>query len=146
MTSNSNGVTERTRVHVECPHIIQKLPIDLTTKYKKLGTDYCQGMAITTDWPGTIRHDASPFSRYWSARNLSSAQVCLDQKKKKIHRAEVEQIKRVILGLVYHLLVTEIRAPTPDQKGIVDERGGVSNTRGWNISAGLQEGCGEIAR
>jgi hypothetical protein len=30
----------RTRVQVECPHIIQKLPVVLTTEDEELGTDH----------------------------------------------------------------------------------------------------------
>jgi hypothetical protein len=55
---------KRTSVQVECPHIIQELPIDLTTKDKELGTDHRDRMAITTGGPGTINQDAGPLPRY----------------------------------------------------------------------------------
>jgi len=50
------------RVQVECPHIIQELPVYLTAEDKELGTDHCDGMAITTDRPGTVGYDAGPLS------------------------------------------------------------------------------------
>ena len=53
----------RTRVQVECPHIIQE-PIDPTTENEELGTDHRHGMAGMTDGPGTIDHYAGPLSRY----------------------------------------------------------------------------------
>jgi len=55
----------RTRVHIECPHIIEKiLPVDPTTKDKELGTDHCHGMVVTTAGSGAIGHGARPLSRY----------------------------------------------------------------------------------
>jgi hypothetical protein len=56
----------RTRVQIECPHIIEKIPVDLTTKDEKLGTDHCHGMVVTTAGSGAIDHDPGPLSRYWS--------------------------------------------------------------------------------
>jgi hypothetical protein len=53
---------KRTRVQVEPPHIIQELPVDLTTEDEELGTDHRHGMAVTTNRPGTIDHDAGPLS------------------------------------------------------------------------------------
>jgi hypothetical protein len=58
----------RTRVQIECPHIIQKLLSGPTTEDEEPGTDHRHGMVVTTDGPGTIDHDAGPLSRYWSAR------------------------------------------------------------------------------
>jgi len=55
-------VGKRTRVQVERPHIIQELPVDLTTEDEELGTDHRYGMAITTNRPRTIDHDAGPLS------------------------------------------------------------------------------------
>jgi hypothetical protein len=68
---------KRTSVQVECPHIIQELPVDLTTKDEELGTDHRHGMAVTTDGPRTIGHDAGPLSRYWSARNSNQLEPVL---------------------------------------------------------------------
>jgi hypothetical protein len=59
---------DRTRVEIECPHIIRKLSVGLTTEDEELGSNHRHGMAITTDGPGTIDHDAGPLSRYWNAR------------------------------------------------------------------------------
>jgi hypothetical protein len=53
---------KRTRVQVEPPHIIQELAVDLTTEDEELGTDHRHGMAVTTNRPGTIDHDAGPLS------------------------------------------------------------------------------------
>jgi hypothetical protein len=53
---------KRTRVQVERPHIIQELPVDLTTEDEELGTDHRHGMAVTTKRPGAIDHDAGPLS------------------------------------------------------------------------------------
>ena len=53
---------ERTSVQVECPHIVQKLPVDLTTEDEESRTNHRHRMAITTDGPGTIDHDAGPLS------------------------------------------------------------------------------------
>ena len=54
----------RTRIQVECPHIIQAPTVGPTTEDEELGTDHRRGMAVTTDGPGTIDPDASPLSRY----------------------------------------------------------------------------------
>jgi hypothetical protein len=54
----------RTRVQIECPHIIEIFPVGLTTKDKELGTDHCHGMVVTTARSGAIGHDAGPLSRY----------------------------------------------------------------------------------
>jgi hypothetical protein len=53
---------KRTRVQVEPPHIIQELPVDLTTEDEELGTDHRHGVAVTTNRPGTIDHDTGPLS------------------------------------------------------------------------------------
>jgi hypothetical protein len=61
-------MNKRTRVQIECPHIIQSLPFqfpvdltqDLTTEDEELGTDYRPGMVGTTDGAGTIDRDAGP--------------------------------------------------------------------------------------
>jgi hypothetical protein len=58
----------RTRVQIECPRIIEKIPVDLTTKNKELGTDHGCGMVVTTARSGTIDHHAGPLSQYWSAK------------------------------------------------------------------------------
>jgi hypothetical protein len=54
----------RTRVQIECPHIIQALAVCLATEDEELGTDHRHGMAVTTDRSGIIDHDAGPLSRY----------------------------------------------------------------------------------
>ena len=59
----------RTRVQIECPHIIEEIPFDLTTKDKELGTDHCHCMVATTAGSGAIGNDASPLSRCWSTRH-----------------------------------------------------------------------------
>ena len=51
-----------TRVQIECPHIIQTFPFDLTTEDKELRTDHRRSMAITTDGSGTIDRDTGPHS------------------------------------------------------------------------------------
>ena len=53
---------ERTSVQVKCPHVIQKLPVDLTTEDEKLRSNNRHRMAVTTDRPGTNDNDASPLS------------------------------------------------------------------------------------
>ena len=50
----------RTRVQVECPHIIQAPIVGQTTKDEELGTDHRHGMVETTDGPGTIDQDSGP--------------------------------------------------------------------------------------
>ena len=49
-----------TRAQVESPRIIQVPTVGPTTEDKQLGTDDRHGMAVTTDGPGTIDHDADP--------------------------------------------------------------------------------------
>ena len=68
--SNWLGVAtgERTIVQIECPHIIENLPTDLTTEDEELRTDHVCGMVVTAIGPRTIDHDAGPLSRYWSAK------------------------------------------------------------------------------
>ena len=61
---------------------------------------------------------------------------------KKVGRTKVEQIKRVIIALC--ILVTEIRPPTPGQKDSAGEHGSMSVTWVRDVSACLQESCGEI--
>jgi hypothetical protein len=70
----------RTRVQIECPHIVQKLLVDPTTEDEELGTDYRHGMAMTTFGTGTIDHDAGPLSRYWNARNSNQLESVLTSK------------------------------------------------------------------
>ena len=53
---------ERTSVQVKCPHIVQKLPVYLTTEDEELETDHRHRMAVTTDRPGAIDRDAGPLS------------------------------------------------------------------------------------
>ena len=53
---------ERTSVQVKCPHIIQKLPVYLTTEDEELGSNHRHRMAVTTDGPGAIDRDAGPLS------------------------------------------------------------------------------------
>ena len=53
---------KHTRVQVKPPHIIQELPVDLTTEDEELGTDHRYGMTVTTNRPGTVGHDAGPLS------------------------------------------------------------------------------------
>lgn len=71
---------DRTRVQIECPHIIQKFPVDDTTKDEELGTDHRHGMAATTDGPMAIDHDTSPLLRYWSATNSNQLDPVLTSK------------------------------------------------------------------
>ena len=54
----------RTRVQIESPHIVQVIPIPMTTEDEELGTDHRHGMVETTSGPGTIDHDAGPQSRF----------------------------------------------------------------------------------
>ena len=56
----------RTRVQIECPHIIEKILVGLTTEDKELGTDHCHSMVVTAAGSEAIGHDADPLSRYWS--------------------------------------------------------------------------------
>jgi hypothetical protein len=65
---------------------------------------------------------------------------------KKVRRTKVEQIERIVISLVLRSLVTEIRSPTPNQKGIsTGKHRTMSETWVGNISAGLQESRGEIS-
>jgi hypothetical protein len=59
----------RTGVQIQCPHIIENLPADLTTADEELGTDHRHGMEVTTAGSWTVDHDAGPLLRYWSTRN-----------------------------------------------------------------------------
>jgi hypothetical protein len=63
---------------------------------------------------------------------------------KKVRRTKVEQIKRIIIALP--VVTTDIRNPAPNQKDSVGEHSTMSETWVGNISAGLQESCGEIQR
>jgi len=63
---------------------------------------------------------------------------------KKVRRAKVKQIKRIIKALVWCILVTEFRHPSPNQKDSAGEHGIMSVTWAGDVSAGLQESCGEI--
>ena len=69
------GTVSHTRVQIECPHIIEDLPADLTTADEELGTDHCHGMEVTTAGTGAINHDASPLLRYWSTRSSDQLQA-----------------------------------------------------------------------
>jgi hypothetical protein len=51
----------RTRVQIECPQIIQALPVGLTAEDEELGTNHRHGMTATGD--GSIDHDTGPLSR-----------------------------------------------------------------------------------
>jgi len=53
MARSSDG--HRTSVQIECPHIIEGRPADLTTKDEELGTDQRHGMVATT----AVSRDAS---------------------------------------------------------------------------------------
>jgi hypothetical protein len=53
----------RTRVQIECPHIIQVPPVGHTAEDKELGTNHRHGMATTADGPESIDHDTGPLSR-----------------------------------------------------------------------------------
>jgi hypothetical protein len=67
---------------------------------------------------------------------------------KKVRHTKVEQIKRIIIALAWCFLVTdytELRRPTPNQKGSAGEHGMMSVTWAWNVSAGIYESCGEIS-
>ena len=125
---------KRTRVQVECPQVIQELPVDLTTKDEELGTDHRHSMAVTTDGPGTIDHDTGPFSRHWRARMCDQLEPVL---RSKIRHAKIEKVKRIILWLSWHLLTACIRVPAPNQQDAADERAGVPDTWAGNLSTGL---------
>ena len=53
---------ERTSVQVKCPHIVQKLPVDLTTEDEELESNHRHRMTVTTDGAGAIDRDAGPLS------------------------------------------------------------------------------------
>ena len=59
---------KRTTVQIECPHIIDDLPANMTTEDEELGTDYGCGLVATSGQSRTIDHNAGPHSRYWSAK------------------------------------------------------------------------------
>ena len=56
---------------------------------------------------------------------------------KNVQRTKVEQIKRIVMALVLRILVTEIRLPTPNQKGSAGEHGTMSVTWTGNVPARL---------
>ena len=56
---------------------------------------------------------------------------------KRVRRTKVEQITRIII-------IRTILSPTPNDKGSAGEHGTMSETWAGNVSAGLQESCGEI--
>ena len=58
-----------------------------------------------------------------------------------VGRTKVEQIKRIIIA---RSRATIIRRPTPNQKDSAGGYGTMSVTWAGNISARLQESCGEI--
>ena len=59
---------KRTTVQIKCPHIIDGLPINLTTENDEFGTSHGCGWVVTSARSGTIDHDAGPLSRYWSTK------------------------------------------------------------------------------
>ena len=67
---------------------------------------------------------------------------------KEVRRTKVKQmqIKIIIIALILFILpaVTQIRNPTPNEKGSVGEHSTMCETWFGNISARLQERCGEI--
>ena len=76
-------------------------------------------------------------------RNSDQARAGLDMKK--VRRTKVEQIKRIINGLILLILVSDILLPgAPNNKDGAGEHGTMCVTSVRNISAGLQESCGEI--
>ena len=79
----------RTRVHIECPYIIRKLPVDVTTEDEELGIDHRRGVVVASGGPRTIDQDAGPLSRYWSARNLNQLGV-----NPHIKRSDVPRLNR----------------------------------------------------
>ena len=81
---------KRTRVQIECPHIIEKFPVVLTTKDEELGTDYCHGVAVTTAGSSAIGHDAGPLSRYWSTRHSDQLESILTPKDRTYRGRESE--------------------------------------------------------
>jgi hypothetical protein len=70
----------RTRVQVECPYIIKKLPVGVTTEDEELGTDHRPGVVITSGGPRTIDNDAGPLLRCWSATNSNQLTSILTSK------------------------------------------------------------------
>ena len=82
------AIGKRTRVQIECPHIIDGPPANVTTEDKELGTDHRHSIVAPTARPGTIDHDASPLSRYWRAK-LWSAGVGFDMR-----RFDVPRLRR----------------------------------------------------
>jgi len=70
----------RTRVQIECPNIIKKLPMDATTEYEELGTNQRHGVAITSGGPRSIDRNAGPLSRYWSAGNVNQPESIFTSK------------------------------------------------------------------
>ena len=49
-------------VQIECPHIIDGLPVNLTTEDEELGTDHGCGMVETAIGPRTIDRNTGPLS------------------------------------------------------------------------------------
>ena len=92
--------------------------------------------------PGTIDHNAGPLSRHWRARKCDQLEPVL---RSKIRRAKIEEVKRIILWLSWHLLTACICVPAPNKQDAADERAGVSDTWAGNLSTGLQESCGQLA-
>jgi hypothetical protein len=96
-------------------------------------------MVVTTAGPGTIDHNAGPLSRHWNARNSDQLDSGEGLDMKRARRTKVEQITRIIIAMA-----TGILRPTPNDKGSAGEHGTMSETWFGNVSAGLQESCGEI--
>ena len=66
--SSEQQKAKRTTIQIECPHIIDDLPANITTEDEELGTDHGCGLAVTNARSGAIDHNAGPLSRYWSAK------------------------------------------------------------------------------
>ena len=114
-----------TRVQVECPHIIQEFPVDLTPKNEELGTNHCHGVAIATDRAGTINHHAGPLSRDYSAIHTCQLGAVSGTNK---GRTKIKEIERVILPLIRHYLGTSIGVTSPNQNDTTDEGTHMANT------------------
>ena len=79
---------KRTAVQIECPHIIDGPPINLTTKDKEFETNHGCGWVLTATGPRTIDYNVGPFLRFWSAKPWSTG-VGLD-----IERFDVPRLRK----------------------------------------------------
>ena len=63
------AIGKRTTAQIECPHIIDGLPVNLTTKDEELGTDHGCGMVPTTTRPEHTDcwWNPGPLLRFWRA-------------------------------------------------------------------------------